>query len=101
MDAFLLSEEAIQDIDAIWSYLAEQAGAKIADHVVDEFFEAFERLATMPYSGHSRRDLTERPVRIATVRSYLVFYVPATKPIQILAILHGRRNIRRLLKERL
>ena len=34
------------------------------------------------------------------VRSYLVIYRPERRPLEIVAVLHGRRNVRKLLEER-
>jgi plasmid stabilization system protein ParE len=60
---------------------------------VDELFESFEQLAEWPGSGHARHDLTQRDVRFWAVRSYLVVYREKAAPLQIVAILHGARDI--------
>ena len=100
MDPFQLSESAVIDIDGVWLYLLEKAGLATADRIVTEFFHAFYRLARMPYIGHRRRDLTKKEVRFYLVFSYLVIYDPETKPLQILGVLHGKRNVRRILAQR-
>lgn len=64
------------------------------------FIEAFERLGEHPHIGHTREDLTERPVRFWNVHSYLIVYNDATAPLQIVAVLHGARDVRSLMKER-
>ncbi|MFZ3329220.1 MAG: type II toxin-antitoxin system RelE/ParE family toxin [Candidatus Acidiferrales bacterium] len=58
-------------------------------------------LAGVPGRGHWRRDLTDVNVKFFPVYSYLIVYRPDTKPLQIAAILHGRRNLEETLKERL
>jgi len=53
--------------------------------------------------GHSRRDFTARALRfwvLTRYPNYMVVYRPETAPIQIVAVLHGKRNIRRILKQR-
>ena len=55
----------------------------------------------MPGIGHWRHDLTDEPVKFFSVYSYLIVYRPNTEPLQVIAILHGRRDIERLLRERL
>jgi hypothetical protein len=40
-------------------------------------------------------------VKFFPVYSYLIVYRPATKPLQIASILHGRRDVAGLLKDRL
>jgi len=54
----------------------------------------------MPGKGHRRTDLTKRPVLFWTVRSYQIIYKQGTRALDIAAVLHGKRNIRRILRER-
>ena len=53
--------------------------------------------------GHTRQDLTSRPVRFWTLTrfpNYTVVYRPNPKPIEIIAVWHGKRDLRRILKQR-
>ncbi len=53
--------------------------------------------------GHSRADLTSRSLRFWTLArypNYTVVYRPETSPLQVVAVLHGKRHIRRILKQR-
>jgi antitoxin ParD1/3/4 len=53
--------------------------------------------------GHIRPDLTTRPLRFWTLTrysKYIVVYRPERAPIQIIAVLHRKRNLRRVLKQR-
>ena len=101
MDPFQLAEDAIFDIDAIWLYLLEKEGVETADRVVTELFKTFYKLADIPNSGHRRADLTSRKVLFYRVFSYLVIYQPGSNPLQILGVLHGKRNVARILRQRL
>ena len=92
MARYVLSPEALRDIQGIWDYIAIDS-PDAADRVVDELFEAFEQLAARPGLGHTRRDLTRRDVRFWPVRSYLVVYAEGHGTLQIVAILHGARDI--------
>ncbi len=60
----------------------------------------FGALARMPGLGHRRKDLTRRPVLFFPLYSYLIVYQPEVDPIRIMAVVHGRRNVKRVLKER-
>ena len=51
--------------------------------------------------GHRRQDLTSADVRFFPVYSYLIVYRPERKPLQVVSILHGNRDIERILAERL
>ena len=101
MDLFQLTEDAILDIDAIWLYLLNKESLEAAERIVTELFKGFYKLADMPNGGHRRADLTNRQVLFYRIFSYLVIYEPGGKPLQILAILHGKRNVSRILKQRL
>lgn len=59
---------------------------------------AFEPLAGNPGIGHSRADVTQRPVKFWGVFSYLVVYDPASDPLPIVAVLHGARDVEQILK---
>ena len=53
--------------------------------------------------GHTRPNLTPRILRFWTLTrypNYTVVYRPDTAPLQIIAVLYGKRNIRRILKQR-
>ena len=47
--------------------------------------------------GHTRDDLTSRPVRYWAVRSYMVVYKPDGRPLEIVRVVHGARDLPRLL----
>jgi plasmid stabilization system protein ParE len=73
MAAYVLSPDALEDLQAIWDYIAMD-NITAADKLEDEFFEAFERLARRHRMGHTRSDLTQRDVRFWPVGSYLIVY---------------------------
>jgi plasmid stabilization system protein ParE len=101
LDPFQLTEDAIFDIDAIWLYLQQKEGTETADRTVTELFKAFYNLAEVPDSGHRRSDLTTGRVLFYKVFSYLIIYAPQSQPLQILGVLHGKRNVSRILRQRL
>ncbi len=69
--------------------------------MVTDLFKSLYRLADVPNSGHRRPDLTSRNVIFYRVYSYLVIYRPGTNPVQVLGVLHGKRNIAQILRRRL
>jgi hypothetical protein len=44
---------------------------------------------------------TEHNVKFFPVYSYLIVYRPQTNPLQVVSILHGRRDVVQILKDRL
>jgi len=101
LELFQLAEDAILDVDAIWLYLLEREGVEMADRIVAEIFKAFYRLAEMPGIGHRRADLTSQSVLFYRIFSYLIIYQPGSVPSTIIGVLHGKRNVARLLRQRL
>ena len=97
---YILAPEAAQDLVEIWSYLKQQASLAMAEHVESVIRERIVFLAENPGAGHRRRDLTSAEVKFFSVYSYLIVYRPSTKPLQIVSILHGRRDVEAILKQR-
>ena len=97
MKAFLLTRLAERDLDQIKRYLVEKAGTRIARRVMKDLRSAADLLGEEPGAGHSREDLTTRTVKFWPVYSYLIVYDPQTKPIQILRVLHGMRDLEEIL----
>ena len=56
------------------------------------------RLAAYPRMGHVREDLADRTLRFWPVYSYLVVYRPDSQPLQIIRVLHGARDVPRILE---
>ncbi len=65
----------------------------------DHLYEAFQRLAETPGLGHKREDLALLPVLFYAVWSYLVIYKPDTRPLEIVRVLHGARDVEAILGE--
>jgi plasmid stabilization system protein ParE len=61
---------------------------------IREDYEAIQSLVPFPYIGHSRPDLTSKPLRFLSVREYVIAYAPDEKPLAVIAVLHGRRSPR-------
>jgi len=66
--------------------------------VRDAVYDAARQLAENPGIGHTREDLTARPLKFWRVYSYLVVYDPSSRPLRIIAVLHGARDVKQLLK---
>lgn len=67
----------------------------------DRFELAEEALLDVNDIGHRRPDLTRRDVLFHKTFSYLIVYAPGTALLQVLSVLHGKRNVTLLLRERL
>ena len=79
-----------------WSYIADDS-EDFANRVEQSIYDACAFVAEAPMRGHSRSDLTSRSLRFWTLTrypNYTVVYRPETSPLQVVAVLHGKRNIR-------
>jgi len=88
--SYRLSTLAEQDLDEIWSYVAEDASATTADRLIDALFDRFERLVEQPRMGRSRPEFGEG-VRSFAVESYVIYY-RHDADVLIARVLHGRRD---------
>jgi plasmid stabilization system protein ParE len=96
---YVVAPEAENDLRQIWRYLLGEAGLAIANRIQNELVGAFESLAETPGKGHRRSDLTNRDVLFFSVYQYLIAYRKASM-VEIVAVIHGRRDVKRLLKVR-
>jgi plasmid stabilization system protein ParE len=88
------------DLVEIVDFIVEHGGADRADHVLSDILQAVERLATKPGIGHARPDLTDEPVQFWSVRGFLIIYRRRSKPLEIVRVLSGWRDISALLGKR-
>ena len=98
MKKFRLTAEAAGDITEIFDYIAEDS-IDTAQRVRAEIYDEMKKLARNPGLGHKRQDLTSRGLLFWAVYSYLIIYQPE-KPVNIIAVLHGSRDVKKLLKTR-
>jgi antitoxin ParD1/3/4/toxin ParE1/3/4 len=98
---YVLAPEAAQDLVEIWRFARDQGNLQIADRVEAAILERIEFLARNPRAGHWRKDLTNHEVKFFPVYSYLIVYRPEATPVQVISILHGRRDVEKLLKDRM
>ena len=100
MKPYIISPDAEDDLKQIWRYLLGEAGLAVANRIQNELVDAFEGLAHAPGKGHRRPDLTKLDVLFFSLYQYMIVY-RRTKIVEIVAVLHGKRDVKRLLKGRL
>lgn len=90
---------AIDDLFRIWQYLAAHDDA-MADVWIDRIDEGVGRLAQFPEAGGGRTHLA-RDIRVWPVPPYLILYRldEASRIVDILRIVDGRRDIGKLLAQ--
>jgi antitoxin ParD1/3/4 len=95
-----IAEEAQEDLFEIWRRIAGDS-VDLANRIDGEFHDLFTSLGRMPGQGHTRKDLTSRPVLFFPLYSFMVVYQPDVTPIRIMAVLRGKRDVKRILGGRL
>jgi toxin ParE1/3/4 len=98
---YVLAPEAALDLIQIWRHIKRESSLAVADRIESVIRDKIAFLAGSPGAGHSRKNLTDQPVKFFPVYSYLIVYRPDTKPLQVVSILHGRRDVEQLLTNRL
>ena len=94
---FIFTEAAETQLLEILDYLADDSESA-AVRVRHAIYDGVWKLAERPGIGHTREDLTDRPLKFWSVYSYLVVYDPESRPLTIVAVLHGARDVEQLLK---
>lgn len=90
MNRFLIAPAAAQDLHEIWDYAAED-NLDAADRLLETLYEQIRALAKTPGMGHQREDLAG---------SYLILYRVRTGSIEVVAVVHGKRDVPTLMRRR-
>jgi toxin ParE1/3/4 len=93
----VLSPQARRDLAEIWDYIAKHSEAE-ADEMIDELNAKFRLLRRFPYLGRRRDDL-RAGYRSVVERGYVVLYRIVRRSIQIMRVIHGKRDIPTLLRQ--
>ena len=99
MSGYVLGRDAEGDLHSLLDFVAAES-VEMAYRLIKRLFEAFEALARNPGMGHTREDLTTLPVLFWPVANYLVIYRVKKPLIQIVAVVHGKRDIPAFLRQR-
>jgi plasmid stabilization system protein ParE len=89
---FVLTREARNDLQEILLDIAEDS-PDTAERLRTEFHEALQRLGRSPGIGHYHEELLSRKHRFWNFYSYVVAYVWEAKPIQVISVVHGARDL--------
>jgi toxin ParE1/3/4 len=91
MSLYRLSKEAEQDLEDLWTYIAERNDVA-ADRQVANLLNRFPMLAQFPTMGMSQDQLLEG-LRSFPVKPYLIFYILIPDGIEILRVIHQARDV--------
>ena len=95
-----LSPEALEDLDNIWLYIA-QDNPSAADKVIEAAYRVCQHLAEHPELGVMRHFsegslANMRSLVISDFPKYLIFYRTTPTAVEVVRVLHGARDIEKL-----
>ena len=86
------------DLQEIWLYLSE-ISEEIADSILADFDQKFHLLAGNPRIGRVRPELLVNELRSFPAGKYIIFYLPLSDGIDVVRVLHSRREIDSIISE--
>lgn len=89
---FVLTPAARQDLLEILLDIAED-NPEAAERIRSEFYEGLQQLGRSPGIGHYHDELLSRKYRFWNFYSYVVAYAWESKPIQVISVVHGARDL--------
>jgi toxin ParE1/3/4 len=91
--AHRLGFRARADLDDIWRYIVAETGREtFADRQIDAITSRFSLRAEHPRLGRARDDDLGRGRRSFPADDYIIVYRIVGADVQILRVVHGRRN---------
>lgn len=100
----LLTEDAEQDLEDLYAYIAKSDSRKNADYVLERLLDVAESLATSPERGSQPKELRSLGIeeyRQVFFKPYRAIYRVLGKQVVIYVIADSRRDMQSLLSRRL
>ena len=100
----IVAPSAIGDMEAIYLYIARNAGQLTADSVQDGLEKRIAGLVIAPERGNIPKELLamgSADYRELHFKPYRIFYRVSDSRVEVVAILDGRRDMTMLLQQRL
>lgn len=92
MRKIVFSPEAIEDLEEIWLYIAQDSPAR-ADGFLDQLHSlCTENLAVFPEIG-TGRDYLDTEMSAFPYKRYIIYYRYDASLVEIIRILHGSRDL--------
>jgi toxin ParE1/3/4 len=91
------SPQAETDLETILEDLQQRTPA-VAERYANEFYDKGKALAQFPEIGRSRPEIAPH-LRSTLVKPYVIFYRIHDDEVQILRILHGRQDLRSIMRD--
>jgi toxin ParE1/3/4 len=93
-----LTKPAIQDIEEITDYIAQQSGLEQSERFLSKLESKFFKIVTFPLLGRKRDEILAN-IRTVPLENYLILYLPIGDEIEILRVVSGYRDLSTLFTE--
>lgn len=100
----LLLEEAVQDIEAIYTHIKKSGNKHAAQNMVLNLRKACDSLSENPERGHIPPELSATPLfeyRQIIQNKFRIIYQVSKPNVFVFGIIHGARNVGEVLRQRL
>lgn len=89
---FRLTKPAIQDIEQIADYIANQSGFDQADRFLNKLDAKFAKIAQFPNLGRQRDEILPG-LRSIPIDKYLILYMVIEQDVEIFRVVNGYRDL--------
>lgn len=89
---FRLTKPAIQDIEQITDYIANQSGFDQADRFLNKLDAKFAKIAQFPNLGRQRDEILPG-LRSIPIDKYLILYMVIEQDVEIFRVVNGYRDL--------
>ena len=100
MPSYRLSSSALRDFSDIITWLHKKVSASVSVATESALWEACHDIAKLPAIGHSRIDLTSKPLLFYAVLKYFLMFERTEEGVLVHAIVHSSRDVAAILKRR-
>jgi toxin ParE1/3/4 len=100
----LLTQDAVNDLEELDTWIATHDSLEHADYVLDRISGVFQKLAELPERGTCPKELSAlgiREFRKVFFKPYRIIYRVERRTVYIYLIADGRRDMQTLLSRRL
>ncbi len=97
-DQFRLTKPAIQDIEEIADYIAQQSGLAQSEKFLSKLESKFTKIVSFPLLGRKRDEILLN-IRTIPLDNYLILYLLIGDDIEILRVVNGYRDLSKLFTE--
>jgi len=97
--SYRLTRPALRDLEEIATYLTHEASVEVSERIEARLFDAFADLTQLRVLGHRRLDVRRKDLLFYVVDPYLIAFRREQRGnVMIVRVLHGRRNVARILR---